>query len=109
MGKCRDKTKQFIKKIGKVVTPMLIRAGGNMVLELNKAGGLVGLLSGHDKRAIMIPVLKAFANAQGRDLTESAARTVNEYLYDNLVVEGVSLDDLADAAEGEFEAAPELA
>lgn len=96
MGKCRDRTKKFIRKVNQFATPLLMKAGGNMVLALAKEGGVFALMSGHDKRAISLEHLKAVAKAEGRDMKDGIARALNELLFDGLIVEGIPLDELAD-------------
>jgi len=95
MGKCKARTKKFLKIVATVVTPRLMQSGGILVQAL--AG--VDLMSGHQKRAASIDNLKSIAKEEGKELETWAARAVNEYLFKLLVKDKIPLDDIVEQDE----------
>lgn len=110
MGKCKQRTKKFFKGLMHVVTPMLLSSGASLATTL-ATGVAAGALSSHEKRAAMVAHLKAKAKEEGQELSEWAARAINEYIYKTVVVDGVAPEDITDDDDGDLdpEQTPELA
>ena len=99
MGKCARRTKKFVKKVAKVLTPVGIRLIGNIV-------GIVGTTkwSNDEKRDVAFDLAKGSLVAAGIEAKEAAIRVAIEASADALKDGQAALEELGADMEPEDEA-----